>query len=248
MQRHSSVKRYEPKEMSPDMSSRPQLSQYHEYLSSIKKLKAQRKEMESRNITLKNKVELLEKEDKKIVDKIFYIKNLQVKVTQAREVLKTSKAQKNKRLLSEQRHVQELKKRNFEFKQDIENSKIKAIEAIKLHKEQLYQEGKRLREKALKMKIKSERKLKVEAQKTKKENDIGKQWLKYQQEQRSQLLADRLLVEQKDENNRLKKAKRELKKYQNKEQIAFSTFHKDQVYQETVLEEFKNTINKGHID
>ena len=127
-------------------------------------------------------------------------------------------------------------------------TQIKDIEAIKLHKEQLYQEGKRLREKALKMKIKSERKLKVEAQKTKKENDIGKQWLKYQQEQRSQLLADRLLVEQKDENNRLNKAKRELKKYQNKEQIAFSTFHKDQVYQETVLEEFKNTINKGHID
>lgn len=248
MQRHSSVKAILNNEISPEPTAKGKPINCGEFMSSIKKLKQKRKELESMNYGLKNKVNLLEKEDKKVIDKIFYIKNLQAKVTQARETLNSNKRLKEARKENEKRDCEELKRRNLEFKNDIEVSKQKAIEALKLRKEQLYQEGRKIREKALEVKVKSEKKLKTRVEKTKQINNIGKLWLIRQQEQRSQLMADRLQVEQKDEVNRLKKAKREFNTYRNKEQAILSNFQRDQAFQETVLEEFKNTINQPHAD
>jgi len=131
------------------------------------------------------------------------------------------------------------------FKTEIENSKQKALEVLKTQKEQLYQEGKYLKEKALKLKEKREKKVKDKMKKTREANNIGKLWLQYQQEQKSQFIAKRLVLKHKDETNKLKKAEKMYQSFKKKEDLIVENFKKDQMYQETILEEFKNTINHG---
>jgi len=81
--------------------------------------------------------------------------------------------------------------------------------------------------------------------KTREANNIGKLWLQYQQEQKSQFIAKRLVLKHKDETNKLKKAEKMYQSFKKKEDLIVENFKKDQMYQETILEEFKNTINHG---
>lgn len=243
MKRHHSVRPDVTRDISPSAMTKANNPHYHDFITDLKRLKEKRREIEAQNKNLKNKVELLEKEDKKIIDKIFYIKNLQGKVTKAREAIKTNKEQKKQRLKSENKYVNELKMRNFEFKKGMQISKQKAIEALKLEKDNLGKEGRKNRQKAIKLKEKREKKLKVKVRTMKDDNNIGRLWLKHKQEERSQLLAERMLIEQKNELNRLKKAEKTLKAVQMKEQNVLDRYKRDQKYQEAALDEFKNTIN-----
>ena len=214
-----------------------------EHLEEIRKVRRQRMEMENKNKDLRNKIELLEKEDKKIIDKIFFIKNLQTKVQKARETVERSKKKKEELRLKRQQCVEEQKKRNLAFKKANMDSRIRIKQKMNEEKRQMYREGCKLKEKALKARSKTYLSLRKKAEQTKINKGIGKLWLKFQVDKKSQMFVKRLEQEKQDEMDKLKKEEQLYRKNKFKEKSIMSNFQKDQEYQEKVLDDFKNTIN-----
>ena len=222
-----------------------QLSNAHSELgfANINKIKEQRKLLDLKNQSIKSKIDLLQKEDKKIIDKIFFIKNLQTKVVNARENIKAVKSQKAIRAKKEQDQVKRLRDRNFEFKKEHQKNIQTVLEVHKAKKEAYYKEGKKFKEKAFRIKQRTERRVKTKAKTTKEVKNIGKLWMELKQDQVARERAEKLEAQRKAELAKLKKAKRAHKRFLGKEQQIFANFQKDQEFQETVLDEFKNTIN-----
>ena len=215
-----------------------------ENLEEIRKVRKQRMEMENRNKDLRNKIELLEKEDKKIIDKIFFIKNLQSKVQKARETVEKSKQKKEELRRKREQNIQEQKQRNFAFKKANMDSRIRIKQKMKEEKHKLYKEGCMLKEKALKARSKTYISLRKKAEQTKINKGIGKLWLKFQIDKRSEIFVKRLEQEKKAELEKLKKEEEIYRMNKFKEKSIMSNFQKDQEYQEKVLDDFKNTINQ----
>ncbi len=217
-----------------------------EHLDEIRKVRKLRMEMENKNKDLRNKIPLLEKEDKKIIDKIFFIKNLQSKVQKARETVEISKKKKEELRLKREQLVEEQKKRNLASKKANMDSRIRIKQKMNEEKRKLYKEGCKLKEKALKARSKTYISLRKKAEQTKINKGIGKLWLKFQIDEKSEMFVKRLEQEKQIEFEKLKREEQVYRQNKFKEKGIMNNFQKDQEYQEKVLDDFKNTINNDN--
>ena len=215
------------------------------HLEEIKRLKKQRVAMEDRNNDLKNKIDLLEKEDKKIIDKIFFIKNLQNKVKKARDNVKKNRREKEelkrKRLLK----IEAQKRKNFEFKKANASSVQKIRQRIQEEKSRMYKEGCALKEMALQSKNMKCQEKKRKAELIKFSKGMGKLWLELQNHKRIEEMSRRLEEQKEAELDKLYRQEHIYIKNKEREKLVMNNYQRDQEYQERILEEFKQTINKG---
>ena len=215
------------------------------HLEEIKRVKKQRIAMEDRNKDLKNKIDLLEKEDKKIIDKIFFIKNLQNKVKKARDNVKKNKREKEELKRRRLLKIEAQKRKNFEFKKANVSSVQKIRQRIQEEKSRMYKEGCALKEMALQSKNFKCKEKKRKAELIKFSKGIGKLWLELQNHKRVEEMSRRLQKQKEEELDKLYKQENIYIMNKEREKRIMNNYQRDQEYQEKILEEFKHTINKG---